>query len=197
MTQTEKRKCLSSALKNTVQEFLSREDNCRVQLRKADVKKGQQTSVLTDYMRNLYQKFVAENPNLKLSFATFCCLRPKHILLARYISRNACQCLRHQNVAFKLQAMRKIGIKISENPENICQHKDDITELFGDINDNVTTVKYKTWKKVDIDQKFKKMMVVESEVTLQEFKSLVKQEVQEFCEHVNRLHKQYRQLKVN
>lgn len=197
VTKVEQRRCLSRAIRNTVLEFLGREDNCRIQPGKADVKKGQQTTVLTDYMRNLYQKFIAENTNMKISFSTFCRLRPKHTLLARYISRNACQCLRHQNAAFKVQAMRKIGIKISENPENICLHKNDIKQLFQGVDENVTNVKYKTWKKVDVENKFKKMMVVETEVTLQEFENLVEHEVAEFCEHVNRLREQYKQLKIN
>lgn len=41
------------------------------------------------------------------------------------------------------------------------------------------------------------MMVVETEVTLHEFKNIVEQEVAEFCEHVKRLCEQYKQLKVN
>lgn len=123
---------------------------------KADVKKGQQTTVPTDYMRNLYQKFIAENTNIKISFATFCRLRPKHALFARYISRNACQCLRHQNVAFKVQVMRKIGIKISENPENICLHKEHIRQLFNGVDEAVKNEKFKTWKKVDIENNSRK-----------------------------------------
>jgi len=81
------------------------------------VKQGKQTKVLTDYLNNLNEKFIAENSELKVSLATFCRLRPKHILLAKFISRNACPCLKHQNMAMKVAAMRKVGAKLSENPE--------------------------------------------------------------------------------
>lgn len=67
---------------------------------------------------------------IKSDVAIFVCLRPKNILLARFISRNACQCIHHQNMAFKVQAMRRCGVKISDNPENILAHESNLNELF-------------------------------------------------------------------
>lgn len=197
LLEAKKRKCIFDSIAKDVHEFLTREDNCRVQPGKGDVKKGHQTRVLTDYMRNLHQKFVAENPSLKISLATFCCMRPKHVLLARFIARNACQCLKHQNMALKIHAMRKLCIKISENPENICTHKDNLDSVFDEIDPKPDIVKYRTWKRVDMQNKIKKTMVVEQEASLQEFQTIVKQEVESFCEHVSRLRAQYNQLKTN
>ena len=100
----EVRKSLTKDIESEVISFLRREDNCRVQPGKADVKKDtdgtkQQTVVLTDYMKNLHLKFLSENPDLKLSLSSFCSIRPKSVLLACFITRNACLCIRHQNMA--------------------------------------------------------------------------------------------------
>jgi len=68
----ETRKCVSKMIEKRIEEFLGREDNCRVQPGKKDVKQGKQTKVLTDYLNNLHEKFIAENSELKVSLATFC-----------------------------------------------------------------------------------------------------------------------------
>ena len=94
--------------KGTIKIFLERDDNNRCQPGKADAKKNndgvkEQTRVLTDYLSNLHDKFLSENPGLKLSCATFCRLRPRHILLTTLISRSSCLCTKHQNMALKLR----------------------------------------------------------------------------------------------
>lgn len=85
-----------------VHDFLKRDDNSRCMPGKADVKKSEnikrQTRILTDYLANLYMKFIAECPIIKLSRATFCCMRPIHILTTTFISRSTCLCTKHQNM---------------------------------------------------------------------------------------------------
>ncbi|XP_060579551.1 uncharacterized protein LOC132736439 [Ruditapes philippinarum] len=193
----ETRKCVSKMIEKRIEEFLGREDNCRVQPGKKDVKQGKQTKVLTDYLKNLYEKFVAENSDLKVSLATFCRLRPKHILLAKFISRNACQCLKHQNMAMKVAAMRKVGAKLSENPEKICNHRNSVEELVDTIDSDIKLIKYRQWKKVELENKMKKMMIVEIEVTREDFVTLIKKEIEDFCGHVHRVKCQYQELKAN
>lgn len=83
--------------KETIQIFLERDDNSLCQPGKADAKKNNdgvkvQTRLLTDYLSNLHDKFLSENPGLKLSCATFCRLRPRHILLRSLILRSSCLC---------------------------------------------------------------------------------------------------------
>ena len=68
-----------------VREFLTREDNARQMPGKNDTAKNDnkervQKYILGDYLRNLYLKFKAENEGLKISFATFCRARPKHVM---------------------------------------------------------------------------------------------------------------------
>ena len=195
----EVRQSVSSRIKHKVIEFLSREDNSRTQPGKADSKTEngtrKQIKVLTDYMQNLYQKFCAENPSLKISFATFCRIRPSNIYLARFISRNACQCLRHQNMALKIQALRKAGAKLRENPESILDHENNLDSITDCITED--TVSFKTWKRVEIAEKRMKMKIVEVKMDRETFIATVKREVKEFSEHVARLRAQFHQLKAN
>ena len=142
----EVRKSLTKDIESEVISFLRREDNCRVQPGKADVKKDtdgtkQQTVVLTDYMKNLHLKFLSENPDLKLSLSSFCRTRPKSVLLACFITRNACLCIRHQNMALKVNALRKHGIDLNKNPEHIVNDAGRLDALLADLPD---TVLYKT-----------------------------------------------------
>ena len=69
--------------------------NSRAQPGKADAKKVEtgekmQTRVLTDYIKNLYDKYMSENPDADISMSTFQRLRPNNILLTSFISRNTC-----------------------------------------------------------------------------------------------------------
>lgn len=196
----EKRSCASRKVKHVVVEFLSREDNSRIQPGKADIAKTSngkksQTLVLTDYLRNLYRKFSAEYPDIRISFTSFCRLRPKNILLAKFICRNACQCLRHQNMAFKVQTLRNHGAKLSKNPENILLHEDNLDDLFNCVQSG--QVNFKIWKRVELGNKQKKMKVVEKQVGREEFIEIVKEEIIQFSSHVQRLRTQFQQLKVN
>ena len=87
-------------------DFLERDDNSRCNPGKSDVKMSdntkKQTWVLTNYMANLYMKFVAENPTVKMFRATFCRMRPTHILTTNSISRRTSLCTKHQNMALTL-----------------------------------------------------------------------------------------------
>ena len=193
----EKRQCLSRRVIENVVSFLGREDNSRMQPGKADAKKctdgkKHQTKVLTDYMRNLHQKFNAEHPDMPISLTTFCRLRPRHILLARYISRNACQCTRHQNIALKLQAIKKLGIPVTGNPESILEQRDIEAFLSDGLPDGDVT--YKAWKMVETE-KGRKMKVVEEKLGRASFIDLMKKEVEQFSSHVARVRLQYGQLK--
>ena len=100
-------------LQDDVTAYFGREDNYRMEPGKKSATKTDegtmQTRVLTDYLSNLHQKFLSENPEMKISLATFCRIRPKYIKLTNCVSRNACLCTKHQNFALKLRALRKEG----------------------------------------------------------------------------------------
>ncbi|KAK6184558.1 hypothetical protein SNE40_007008 [Patella caerulea] len=71
------RKSVTRRCQKEVTEFFNRNDNSKTNPGKKDSKKCEdgetkQTKVLTDYLANLHQKFLTENPTYELSLATFC-----------------------------------------------------------------------------------------------------------------------------
>jgi hypothetical protein len=193
----EKRKSLSKQIEDKVVDFFNREDNSRTQPGKADAKRTErgteQTKVLTDYLKNLHDKFSAENHNIQVSLTTFSRLRPKNILLTSFISRNTCQCLHHQNMALKVKAMRKAGVRISENPENLIHHPE-LDEICSDALPDPFT--YSVWKKVDIGNGKMKMKVVEETKPLSVFTTEMQKQVNDFAQHVSRVREQYQQVRL-
>ncbi|KAK3102947.1 hypothetical protein FSP39_015174 [Pinctada imbricata] len=183
-----------------VQEFLERDDNSRCQPGKADSKisenERKQTRVLTDYMGNLYEKFAAENPTVKLSKATFCRMRPNHVLITRFISRSTCLCTKHQNMALLLRALRKGGVPVSANPEAYATGEDLLAEeLQTKLPDRIV---YGQWKRVEVTEKEKKKSVtriVETDMEKNEFIKMFEEQTKEFRGHVERVHKQYEEVK--
>ncbi|WAR19905.1 hypothetical protein MAR_001743 [Mya arenaria] len=126
-------------------EFLEREDNSRQLPGKADTVKNErkervQKFVLNDYLRNIFLKFKAEHPEEKVSFATFCRARPKHITLVNYAARVTCLCTKHQNFALKLQCLKIYGVTTNTSPDSFSENLKSIVS-----EDNVH---FKEWKRV-------------------------------------------------
>lgn len=135
-------KSLTKTILVSVHEFLQREDNCRIQPGKSDSKKDEngdkrQTAILIDYMSNLHAKYLSENPETKVSVASFCRMRPKNVLIASFISRNACQCIRHQNIALKVQSLRKLGADMNKNPENALKEMNNFSNTMSKLPDEI------------------------------------------------------------
>ena len=191
------RKRAQNVYSKEVNDFLERDDNSRCNPGKSDVKMSdntkKQTRVLTDYMANLYMKFVAENPTVKLSRATFCRMRPTHILTTNFISRSTCLCTKHQNIALTLKSLRKEGIDVSANPESFA--KEEALDSKDLKNKLPALVKFSQWKKIEVIEKEKKKYVtriVEIEKDRQDFIDFL---AAEFKGHVNRVYKQYEEIK--
>ena len=79
-----------------VVQFLRSEGNSKFQPGKQDVKRIQKSetvqtymNVLSDYLKNLFEKFRAENPTIDVSFRSFCRWRPKYVLPTRILSRSS------------------------------------------------------------------------------------------------------------
>ena len=96
-------------LHNQVLDFYRRDDVSIVLPGKRDVKKigkkkpSIQKRVLSDYLSNFYEKFVAENTNVKISFSTFARMRPTNFVLANFANRQSCLCVQHRNMSLKLK----------------------------------------------------------------------------------------------
>ena len=195
---TETRTCKSRNMKSEIVDFFMRDDNSRSQPGKADVKKTEtgekkQTRVLTDYIKNLYEKYISEKPEANISRSTFQRLRPKHILLTSFICRNTCQCMHHQNMALKVQSIRKAGIKVGQNPESLLSRLDDLDEILKDLPANVD---FKVWKKVEVEPGKMRMKVVDQNTDAVTFREDFKIQMKAFNEHVNRVKEQYSQVRA-
>ncbi|VDI36208.1 Hypothetical predicted protein [Mytilus galloprovincialis] len=194
----DRRICAVKQLALDVEDFMSREDNSRMQPGKGDaikISKGEkkQTIILTNYLADLHKKFSAENPQVKISLATFCRLRPRHILTAKFISRTSCLCIKHQNMALKCQTLKKYNIFVRENPEHLIGQSLEIERSMDQLLEN--RVAYRVWKQVVVEDK-KKMKIIENTVEKNEFIEMMKVEMNQFASHVDRVRCQYREIKT-
>ena len=193
-----KEKC--EKLKEDVTSFLSRDDNSRVLPGKNDaVKVGtskEQRRVLNDYMHNLHIKYRAES-NYRISLASFCRLRPKHITLVNFASRSICLCIKHQNFSFKLRTLKNLGLSNATSPDSFVTTykdcKDQLKELLQTLSDGI--VKYQQWKRVKLQNGKERMRIVDTQLPKTEFISKLLEEFDAFITHVERVTQQYKSLK--
>ena len=197
---TKKRVNKLAKCQESVITFLKREDNSRVQPGKSDAKttsKGnkQQIHILTDYLKNLYLKFKSENQDTKISFTTFCRSRPSYIYKTAMLSRVSCLCFKHQNASLLVKALRK-HIDITANPEKVSENKLSEDLLRDKLPDEVTLSQ---WTRIETEEKGKKKTVtriVEKVVPREQFIEQSNTQLDEFKQHVDRVHVQYEQIKL-
>ena len=186
--------------RDKIETFLKREDNSRTMPGKNDAKritKGQkvQSHVLIDYLDNLHKKFLSENPDLKISRATFCRCRPAYILKASFTSRLSCLCTKHQNAALTIKALRKAGIEVNPNPAKAVIEKIDKAKLQSDLTDEIPVSQ---WTREEIEEKGKKKHItrtVEKSLVKEQFIEHVQNQMIDFESHVDRMKKQYEQIR--
>lgn len=58
---------------------------------------------------------------MKISFASFCRARPKHVSLVNYAAQVTCLCTKHQNFALKLQSLKRYGMTTTTSPDDFSQ----------------------------------------------------------------------------
>ena len=182
-----------------IRDFLEREDNSRQLPGKADTVRNEkrvkvQKYVLNDYLRNIYLKFKAESPEEKVSFATFCRARPKHVTLVNYAARVICLCTKHQNVALKLKCLKRYGITSNTSPDSFSEN---FTREFYEKLENtaVEKVQYKRWKRVKCEDGKQRTKLLDMEQTKNEFKEKIEEEFEEFRCHAYRVKTQYQSFK--
>ncbi|KAH3875367.1 hypothetical protein DPMN_038630 [Dreissena polymorpha] len=135
-------------------EFMSRNDNSRQNPEKKEKLKFKgkthQTRTLNDYLKNLHRKYIGENPDVKLSFASFCRIRPNYIKLTSFTAWSSCLCTKHQHVAVCLKALKSSGLDIPFNPETVIKEE----SHMGAVRMNMTgKLKYSQWKRVTVGDK--------------------------------------------
>ncbi len=193
-------------MSKTLPKFFERDDNSRMIPGKKDAKKIEkgrlkiQKRILNDYLSNLYEKFTAEYPEDALSFSSFCRMRPPHILLVNFTTRNACLCTRHQNLSLKLKSLQALKVIETHNPFMFIKNNSDreIESKMQQIKDD--KIAYNIWKKsqsssVWNDVVKEKLKVVQEEEEKNAFVQAIKKEIAEFRLHVMRIKNQYTHLR--
>lgn len=191
--------------KEKIQEFYERSDNSTTLPNKKDVKTKGNTEVfkkiLNDYIDNLFEKFLLENPSIKVSRATFFRCRPEHVLPVAFTTKRSCLCIKHQNVA--LMTNKGLGQNLGKSDGALDKFYDDHTneELISIIERNeALVVTYSQWKRVDVGNGKKKVNLINVEMSKEELKGEVIKQANMFREHVQLVRNQYteiRRLKEN
>lgn len=181
-------------LQSNVVEFLQRDDNSRQNPGKNDQIKQEQTRTLNDSLKNLHAKFQSEHPNFKISFTTFCRMRPKHIHLTRFLTRKRCLCQKHQNMALCLKAARLNGIRVPQSPEDYAKVLQDKTpaDVINELSNE--EIKLSQWKKVSCKDGKKRMRVVDSNLSKEEFVSTFIKQSEDFLLHTQNIQQQYKSI---
>lgn len=181
--------------RSQVVEFLLRDDNSRCNPGKQDKVKvngnTEQTRILNDYLKNLHCKFLGENPDVKLSLASFCRIRPVYIKLTRFISRSCCLCTKHQNFALCTLAMRKCGINVPLNPERFIEDEANTERMKESTPEEIEIGQWKRAAYEDKGKKKLRMKVISSSMTKDKFLNYMEQQINEFIGHVDRVKRQY------
>ena len=150
--------------------------------------------VLKEYLHNLYHKYSAENPTKKISLSLFCRSRPKEVKLVKYAQKLSCLCFKHTNFVLKLKSL---GIVLVEsNPDRFVQTH--VQQLLQQIEDRTVTMS--EWKRVELENGYKKITLVTEEVAADDFKAKFCTEYTAFVRHTELVKNQYsmvQQLKGN
>lgn len=74
--------------------------------------------ILTDTALNLY-KFTKKETSAKISYSSFCALRPFYVIAPRLSDHKTCQCQYHENAKLMLEALRHgVGVVKSSKLED-------------------------------------------------------------------------------
>lgn len=111
--------------KNSIEKFLEDEENSMISPALKDTvtrkKIKKQKRFLCDSLENLHKKYNAQVPqSYRVSYASFCRLRPFWILRAKLSDRDTCMCVLHENFKMILERLRSLnilrsGIDVIEN----------------------------------------------------------------------------------
>ena len=144
---------------HSAQEIFYRDDVSTALPGKRDAKKvGKnllQRRVLNDYLSNLYNKFIAENPSTKLSFSKFASIQPSHFKHANFDTRQSCLCTKHQNMSLKLKTLKDLKIATTTNPNTFVKNLNEADIIQKISNLACEKISFQVWKNVTVTIKSK------------------------------------------
>ncbi|KAL5015984.1 hypothetical protein ScPMuIL_005573 [Solemya velum] len=224
----EKKGSLSKRLAHRIQMFYERDDISRQTtgqkqtVTRRKVKK--QKRLLCDTLENLHKKYVAENINNNLSYATFCRLRPFWVVIPTEKERDTCACKLCENVKYMADALHKAKaiktskmeilvqqVVCSETKQacmygecSVCKQKSIPTEC----RDKDADISWMHWKNVKEDRTLKGgekkevTLTVKSEEsgTIGELAEKLTEQTRKYSKHsynITNQHKHYKFVKEN
>lgn len=105
---------LGESERQEVLTFYERDDVSRMMPGKKDtitkMKNKKQRRILSDSMKVLHVKFCYENPQIQISYALFCSLRPFWVTVPKLADRNTCLCKRHDNIQLMVNRLHSEGV---------------------------------------------------------------------------------------
>lgn len=78
-----------------------------------------QKRYLNDTLIKLYQRFIQEHRNVKLSYVCFSRLRPFWILQKTVEQRNMCLCKLHENVSMRIEKLKQVEAISEKDPGRV------------------------------------------------------------------------------
>lgn len=187
-----KRERQANLHRDTIIEYLKRDDNSYCLPGKKDHVRGVQRYALGDTLRNLHGKFIREFPHMAISMATFTRARPNYIILTRYLQRRVCLCQRHANVALMAEASKVLP---RSTTEIVSLTDDEITAKMEEI--PVDEVNHHQWEKVDKTyngKKISKINLVAKSKNKADFIVAFTSILPDFRAHCFRVQEQYHQI---
>ena len=123
-----------------VREFYVRDDNSRATSGKKETltrnRDKKQKRLLSDTMKNLHLKFVAETQDSCISYSLFCRLRPFWVVMPNAGDRHTCLCKLHENCGFVLSKLASLKVLETADIETILNNMVcDVTSkvcMYGD-----------------------------------------------------------------
>ena len=95
-------------------------------------------------------------------------------------------------MALKVKAIQKAGNKIASNPENILA-QGNLHTILDSLPENI---KYRIWKKVEVEPGKFRMKIIDQECERESFKTDLEIQLRTFQGHIKRVQEQYRQIRT-
>ena len=115
---------ISTEIASSVRYFLEQDENSQMCSGKKDHKTKNKVKIqkrlLLDTLKNLHQKYIRSH-NIKLSYSSFCRLRPFWVVEPTLSDRNTCACIKHANMERLVKKLYQLKILDIKTPREICK----------------------------------------------------------------------------
>ena len=178
-----------------------------------------QKRLLLDTLKNLHQKYIRSH-NIKLSYSSFCRLRPFWVVEPTLSDRNTCACIKHANMERLVKKLYQLKILDIKTPSEICKSlccniqfkecmyrkcrvcKDRELNIMRTTDQQEERISVFQWKSRMEERmlkgKVKKIRLTEKqkvEGSIQDILKLLKNLLPSFLQHVFNMHYQYLEMK--